>query len=155
MKATMTSILAFILLALTPPAFSATQEGDQTMTQMRDRMHQMDRMREEARKTSDPAKHRELMHRHMKEMREGMHGMRGMMGETGMGMGMGMGMGKDGMGMRGTMGGERRMMDKKEAMSPEMMQRRMEHMQDRMDMMQMMMERMMEHQEERMRMMER
>ena len=145
-----TILLGLTLLATGSLAVAASQDRDQTMKQMQDRIHQMDRVMEDARKADDPGKHRELMQRHMKEMREGMHGMRGMMGKEGMGMGMGKGdMSKDDM-----MRGDRRMMDK-ESMSPEMTQRRIEHMQDRMDMMQMMMERMMEHQEERMRMMDR
>lgn len=148
--------LVFVtLMATSMTALSASHGGG--MMNMQERVQKMDRMMEQARKTDDGDQHMEIMQQHMKEMRETMGQMHEMMGgrqhmmqQMGGGMmgkeGKGDMMGKEGKGgmmdsgMTGK-GGEGASM----AMSPEMMQKRM-------DMMQMMMDQMMEHQQEHDRM---
>jgi type I site-specific restriction endonuclease len=134
-----TVVLVSALTAFTPAAFAVEEhhqkEGaaqtttpsekdvGKTTQRMQENIKKMEQQMDRIRKTKDPAEREGLLQEHMQTMRENM-----MMGKGMMGGGMSQGM------MDCPMMGE--------GMSPDAMANRMQHMEKRMDMMQMMMEQM-------------
>ena len=116
-----------------PKAPVKPRADDKSVAQTHEHMKKMQDIMARMQKTTDPAQRQKLMSEHMQAMQEGMKSMRGMGG------GMMQGMGGAMMGQAPKDGTAKPGMGRGAAMSPEMMERRM-------DMMQMMMEQMMQHQ---------
>lgn len=128
-------VIAVIACVLSAPVTSAQEPAvparqamgmdmDKQMTQMQENMKTMQQQMERLRTTTDPKERQKLMEEHMQTMQKNMTAMRSMGGPT--------------MNMMGGKSGSMMNMEPKQ---------REEHMQRRMDMMQMMMEQMMQHEQ--------
>lgn len=142
MKRSLTAFAAAMVLALPahavdehhPEGQSAApaQAPAKTVQQMQDNAKKMESQLDRLAKAKTPEERQKLLAEHMQTMRENM-----MLGQQ-------MGMGDAGCPMMGMMGRGGMMMGSGGAgMDPEAMMNRMQHMEKRMDMMQMMMERQM------------
>jgi len=160
MKSYLTAIA--LIFGLSSSASWAAMDESSPCGMMQQQFEQMQGTMGKARKTKDSRSHQQLMNEHMRQMQKGMGMMGGMMhdmmhgGKSGMMQG-----GKDGKGSmmsgsQGSMmqGGKGGMMSNKSSgmMSTEMMAQQMEHLQQRMDMMQQMMQQLIDHMAEQERM---
>ena len=128
--------MAALFVVLVAPLVRAEEPAPgPPMTPMEQHMKEMHGSMSRLQKTTDPAKHRELMQEHMAQMRDAMETMHGMMG-----------MGSSGMMMGGGMHGRH-----PPSASQKPLQDQLGELRQQQSEMQMMMEQMLQHQEQMMK----